>query len=77
MVEYETQPDDDTLVDAKDAAAILNTPIKTIYSWCSETRPKGQGPAFIRINRSLKFRMGDLRQFVANNYHVPRNGAER
>jgi len=51
----------DRLLTAQDLADYLGVPIATVYAW----RHRGHGPPGFRVGRHLRFRMGDVAQWVA------------
>lgn len=51
----------DRLLTAKDLADYLGVPITTVYAW----RHRGNGPPGLRVGRHLRFRVGDVAQWVA------------
>ena len=72
MGTYVPQPDDDEVIDSREAAAMLSTTRKTLQNWCSARR-RGErrgriGPPFTQVGRSLKFRKGDVRRYLHEHY---------
>lgn len=70
-----------------EVAQYLKVPIATLYRW----RALGTGPPSIRIGKHIRYRMGDVRDWVQTRYveedteraavgsegGVPRSGAQR
>jgi len=62
----------DRLLTVEDLAEYLNVPIATIYAW----RYRGKGPRGFRVGRHLRFREGDVeewlrRQLAESNQEMP------
>lgn len=76
MSDYQPQPDDGDLIFADEAAAMLHTPIKTLYNWCSATRKTGvqHGPPFMKIGKRLQFTKGEVRRYRHDNTFGHGNG---
>lgn len=56
--------DDDALVDAREAAAVVGLQYQTL-NWYRCVSPE-RGPAFRRVgSKAIRYRMGDLRAYVA------------
>lgn len=55
--------DDDALLDTREAAAVVGLAYNTL-NWYRQHSP-GRGPAFHRMGGAIRYRMGDLRSFVA------------
>jgi excisionase family DNA binding protein len=51
----------DRLFTVEDLADYLDVPIATIYAW----RYRRQGPAGFRVGRYVRFRRGDVEQWIA------------
>lgn len=51
------------LIDEKQAAARLAVSVRTLQQW----RVSGGGPRFAKIGRCVRYRAGDLAEFVASN----------
>jgi predicted DNA-binding transcriptional regulator AlpA len=63
-----TLDDDDDLLTPRQAAETLNIPPSTLR----ELRYRGRGPQIVRIGRRcLRYRLGDLRAWVASRTEVP------
>lgn len=50
----------ETLLDTGEAANYLTLSTTTMTSW----RSRGQGPRFVRIGRSIRYRRADLDAFI-------------
>lgn len=57
----QTRPDDEQLVDITAAAEYLGLKVKTLYEW----RRLRKGPVATKVGRLVKYRLGDLRTYVA------------
>lgn len=51
----------DRLLTVEDLADYLNVPVATVYAW----RYRRQGPPGFRVGRHLRFRQGDVEQWIA------------
>lgn len=58
----QTRPDDEQLVDITAAAEYLGLKVKTLYEW----RRLRKGPVATKVGRLVKYRLGDLRAYVAS-----------
>ena len=54
---------DDTLIPTKSALEWTHHPKRTLEKW----RVEGRGPNFIRCERSVRYRVGDIRRWLAGN----------
>lgn len=52
--------DDDVMEDTEDAALIINCKPSTLRKW----RVTGEGPEFFRVGKVVRYRRGDLRQWM-------------
>ena len=62
------------LMNIEELAKYLGVPVATIYDW----RVAGKGPCAIRVGRSLKFAVPDVRDWLAHHRetspgHVPQD----
>lgn len=62
--------DDRSMVGERAAAELLSVSVRTLQNW----RQIGKGPAYIKVGRSVRYRVADLELFLAAGV---RNGAER
>ena len=53
---------DDVLVTPEQAAAALTVAPATMEKW----RRNGRGPVFLKLGRTVRYRVGDLRAFIAD-----------
>jgi excisionase family DNA binding protein len=53
---------DRRLLTVQDLASYLGVPVATIYAW----RYRRQGPPGFRVGRYLRFRRGDVEQWIAD-----------
>lgn len=53
----------ETLWTAKDAAAFLRLPIKTLYQWSW----RGEGPPVHKVGRHLRYVPDEVRTWLLNN----------
>ena len=53
------------LVNEEQASATLRVSPRTLQAW----RVRGGGPAFIKMGRSVRYRIVDLQEFVNGNVH--------
>jgi predicted DNA-binding transcriptional regulator AlpA len=51
---------DSALLDTKQASALFGLSESTLRKW----RLSGQGPAFVRLGRAVKYRQADIDQFL-------------
>ena len=51
------------LLSTKQAAEILGLQPQTLDYW----RVSGRGPAFIKISRTVRYRMSDIEEFIEKN----------
>ena len=51
------------LMNIEELADYLGVPVTTIYDW----RVAGKGPCAIRVGRSLKFAVSDVRDWLAHH----------
>jgi hypothetical protein len=63
------QTDDEELLTEKDAGRFLGCAIQTLRNW----RSQGRGPQYLKYYRSIKYRVGDLKQF--RRQHTIRPGS--
>lgn len=56
--------DDDALLDTRDAASVVGLAYNTL-NWYRQHSPE-RGPRFRRLGSAIRYRMGDLRAFVAS-----------
>jgi excisionase family DNA binding protein len=52
----------DRLLTVKDLAEYLGVPVATIYAW----RHRREGPPGFRVGRHLRFRWGDVHQWISD-----------
>lgn len=52
----------------EEASKILQTPKKTLQHW----RYIGVGPKYIKVGRSVRYRLSDLQSFLDENTVLPR-----
>ena len=62
------------LMNIEELAEYLGVPVTTIYDW----RVAGKGPCAIRVGRSLKFAVSDVREWLTHHRetspgHVPQD----
>ncbi|MEF3696744.1 helix-turn-helix domain-containing protein [Desulfolutivibrio sp.] len=55
------------LIDEKDAAAYLGLSVKTLQAWRFTHRP----PKYLRLGRSIRYRLSDLDAFLNANLIDP------
>jgi hypothetical protein len=48
------------VLDEKETAALLRISVKALQAW----RCRGSGPKFLKFGRSVRYRRGDLQDFV-------------
>jgi len=48
------------VLNEKETAALLRVSVKTLQTW----RYKGNGPKFLKFGRAVRYRRGDLQDFV-------------
>jgi len=79
MGEYEPQHDDDEVISADEAAAMLHVARKTLWNWCSARRRGEQwgqlGPPYVQMGHRLKFRKGDVRRYLHSHTFDNGNGS--
>jgi predicted DNA-binding transcriptional regulator AlpA len=51
-----------TLLSAREAAALLHLSERTLERF----RVSGAGPKFVRLGRSIRYRLGDIEAFIAS-----------
>lgn len=56
-----TSPTSDRLLDTRAAARRLGLSPGTLQNW----RHRGQGPAFVRLGKAIRYDEGDLSNFIA------------
>lgn len=71
MVQHVT-PSTATTVDERVAAPYLGYTTSALRAW----RHQGRGPAYIRIGRSVRYRLADLDAYLAAHRVEPRNPQE-
>jgi hypothetical protein len=59
--------DPDQLMPDVKAAAALGVKQETLATW----RSQGRGPAFVKIGRRVFYRVLDVHQFIAAQWHEP------
>jgi Helix-turn-helix domain len=62
---------DHAYLKARHAAAFLNTTEQTLANW----RQKKRGPKFNRIDRFIRYRLGDLKDFMETGRDHNQGGA--
>ncbi len=62
MTENE-QMDAHRLLTTEEAAALLNVPVRTLTNW--RCRGRFPGPPFVRLGGTVRYRRGDLLEWVA------------
>jgi len=60
---------DETLLSETQVSDLLFLSVRTLQTW----RCQGVGPAFIRAGRAIRYRRGDLSDWVETNRVVPRS----
>ncbi len=63
MLVTSTQPDADALLTELQASEFLNISTRTLQAW----RLRRAGPAFVQAGRSVRYRRGDLVQWIEAN----------
>ena len=53
------------LIDEVHASTILKVSTRTLQAW----RVQGRGPIFIKVGRSVRYRLEDVHAFVNENVH--------
>ncbi len=53
------------LINEAQASTTLKVSPRTLQAW----RVRGCGPTFIKVGRSVRYRIGDLHEFVKRNVH--------
>ena len=61
-----THINSNTLLTTREAARRLGLAVGTLQNW----RVRGQGPAFIRLGRAIRYDEGDLARFIAQGRTV-------
>ena len=56
----------DRLLTTKDAADLL----RVSTSWLAKARMRGDGPPFLRIGRSIRYRQSDLLRWMRSRTHL-------
>ncbi|SPD72007.1 conserved hypothetical protein [uncultured Desulfobacterium sp.] len=51
------------LLDERQVSGILGIAVQTLRNWRHESR----GPAYAKLSRSVRYRMADIEQYVAQN----------
>ena len=59
--------DPETLITEELAARVLSMSPRTLQTWRYEQR----GPAFVRLGRSIRYRVCVLTQWIDDHSHVP------
>lgn len=54
---------DDPLLLTQEAAAILRRSVSSMNKW----RGDGRGPRYVRVGGSIRYRLSDIRAFIAAN----------
>ena len=57
---------DDRLLTPKEAANFL----RVSQSWLAKARMRGDGPPFVKIGRSIRYRESDLLQWMKSRTHL-------
>ena len=63
MSETKTTADGAALLRETDAALLLSVPVPTLRGW----RQRGGGPPFVKMGSLVRYRRGDLDEYVAAN----------
>jgi excisionase family DNA binding protein len=58
--------DDDRLLTPKEAANFL----RVSESWLAKARMRGDGPPFVKIGRSIRYRQSDLLRWMRSRTHL-------
>jgi predicted DNA-binding transcriptional regulator AlpA len=53
----------DNLFKERQVAQILNNTVGTLHVW----RHRGQGPKFVKVGRSVRYRPADVEKFINEN----------
>lgn len=64
-----SQPDDETWLSTVELSDRLKIPVKTLASWASG----GTGPRFARMGRYRRYRLGDVRDWEAQQLSTRRD----
>lgn len=62
MIDRDKQ-DPDALLMEEHAARLLNLSVRTLQSW----RLRGDGPAYVRAGRAIRYRRGDIISWISAN----------
>jgi Helix-turn-helix domain len=66
-VDHFNLPDDsDVLLDEKQTARCIKNSPSTLQKW----RVRGVGPAFLKINGAVRYRVGDLKDWLASKRRI-------
>jgi predicted DNA-binding transcriptional regulator AlpA len=57
----------DRLLSAQELAAYLDLPVATLYAW----RYRGEGPPGFRVGRHLRYRWGDVVEWIDRQLQGP------
>jgi hypothetical protein len=69
MLQDRNKRDPDALLMEVHAAELLNLSVRTLQAW----RLRGDGPAFVRAGRAIRYRRGDLALWINENTVTSRN----
>jgi predicted DNA-binding transcriptional regulator AlpA len=61
------QQENDILLTPKQAAQVLATPEGTLKRW----RAEGRGPAWVKLEGSVRYTLSDVQQYIESNRHLP------
>ncbi len=56
----------EALFDERVAADLLNVKTKTLQAW----RVRGHGPKFVKLGRAVRYRPGDLQEYVRSHLRM-------
>jgi len=56
-----------TLLTTRQASEILATPAGTLKRW----RAEGRGPAWVKLEGSVRYALSDVKQYIESNRHLP------
>jgi len=56
-----------TLLTSKQAAEMLAVPDGTLKRW----RAEGRGPAWIKLEGSVRYAISDVKHYIESNRHLP------
>ncbi len=56
----------EALFDERVAADLLNVKTKTLQAW----RVRGHGPKFVKLGRAVRYRRGDLQEYVRSRLRM-------